>query len=307
MKNVAVIGFGFMGITHSLNILRIPGLNLKAIVDRNPDMIEKNLLDDCLKSEDLDAVNICTHVNLHYEMTKKALQQDKHVFLEKPFCLDIKQAEELVALAYKRNKILMIGHVVRFMSPYLKLKKWIDTREFGKLKFLALSRFCGIPLWGQWKEKDIREQSGGALFDLVIHDIDFANHILGVPDKIESRWLPGDYTGQDYVSALWNYYSSGVHVRIEGGFTFHAAFPFQASYMAEFENASILYTTFRGDVIHIADNDKVKEVPANDEGDGYFNEIAYFAGCIENNTRPHICPPESSLQAIELCYKHLND
>ena len=331
MKNVAVIGFGFMGITHSINILRIPGLKLKAIVDRNPDMIEKNLISglgnlatgsidpaslsdvgryedlaDCLKTEELDAVNICTHVDLHYDMAKKALQSDKHVFLEKPFCLDIKKAEELVALAYKRNKLLMIGHVVRFMSPYIKLKRWIDKGEFGKLKFLVLSRFCGIPRWGQWKEDDVRKRSGGALFDLVIHDIDFANYILGMPDNIESSWLPGDYSNHDYISALWHYRGSGVRVRIEGGFTFHAAFPFQASYMAQFENASILYTTFRGDVIHIADNDKVAEIPANDEGDGYFNEIAYFAGCIENSTRPDMCPPESSLQAIKLCYRHLN-
>ena len=208
MNRVAVVGFGFMGITHALNILRNPDLKLKAIVDINPDLIEKNLksgignfstgsidsaelagiskyssLEECLRSEELDAVNICTHVNLHYEMTKTALLNDKHVFLEKPFCLNIKQAEELVNLAAKRNKILMVGHVVRFMPPYQQLKKWIDTREFGKLKFLSLSRFCGLPSWGQWKEKNVKELSGGALFDLVIHDIDFANYVVGMPSR----------------------------------------------------------------------------------------------------------------------------
>jgi predicted dehydrogenase len=135
MKSIAVIGFGFMGITHALNILKNPDLKLKAIVDIDPDLIEKNLkpgignistgsidptelagigkyssLDDCLLSEDLDTVNICTHVNLHYEMTKTALLNDRHVFVEKPFCLDISQAEELVNLAAERNRILMVGH-----------------------------------------------------------------------------------------------------------------------------------------------------------------------------------------------------
>ena len=75
----------------------------------------------------------------------------------------------------------MVGHVVRFMPPYQKLKKWIDSKEFGNLKFLSLSRFCGIPSWGQWKEKNVKDLSGGALFDLVIHDIDFANYLLGMP------------------------------------------------------------------------------------------------------------------------------
>lgn len=330
MNRVAVVGFGFMGITHALNILKNPDLKLKAIVDINPDMIEKNLksgignistgtidtaelaginkyssFDDCLRLEDLDAVNICTHVNLHYEMTKKALLNDKHVFLEKPFCLNIKQAEELVSLAAERHKVLMIGHVVRFMPPYQKLKQWIDNKEFGRLKFLSLSRFCGLPSWGQWKEKNVKELSGGALFDLVIHDIDFANYILGMPSEIKCNYLPGEYTSHDYVSAMWSYKNSGVHVKIEGGFAFHTNFPFQASYMAQFEKASLLFTTLRGDIIQIADDTSLREIPAGGGGDGYFNEIAYFANCIKNGSHPLKCTPTSSLQAIELCYNHI--
>lgn len=330
MNKVAVIGFGFMGITHTLNILRNPDLKLKAIVDINPEMIEKNLksgignistgkidgdelagiskysdIDECLRSEDLDAVNICTHVNLHYAMTKKALLSNKHVFLEKPFCLNIKQAEELISLAGQRKKILMVGHVVRFMPPYQKLKRWVDSREFGELKFLSLSRFCGFPSWGQWKDRNIKELSGGALFDLVIHDIDFANYLFGKPSEIKSSCLPGEYTGHDYVSAMWSYKKSRLNVKIEGGFTFHSNFPFQASYMAQFEKASILFTTLRGDTIQIADGINLTEVPAGDSSEGYFNEIDYFTRCIRNNRQAEECTPESSLQAIQLCYNHI--
>jgi predicted dehydrogenase len=330
MNRVAVVGFGFMGITHTLNILKNPDLKLKAIVDINPDLIEKNLksgignistgsidsariegiskysgLDECLRSEDLDAVNICTHVNLHYEMTKTALLNDKHVFLEKPFCLDVKQAEELVNLAATEKKILMVGHVVRFMPPYRQLKKWIDSNEFGKLKFLSLSRFCGLPSWGQWKEKNVKELSGGALFDLVIHDIDFANYILGMPSGIKCSYLPGEYSGHDYVSAMWSYKDSDLHVKIEGGFTFHTNFPFQASYMAQFEKASVLFTTLKGEVIQIADNKSIREIAAGNGSDGYFNEIDYFAKCLTSNSQPEECSPSSSLQAIQLCYNHI--
>lgn len=331
MNNVVVVGFGFMGITHALNILKNPDLKLKAIVDINPDIIEKNLrsgigniatgiidsselagiskyssLEECLRSEQIDAVNICTHANLHYEMTRTSLLNGKHVFLEKPFCLDVSQAEELIALAEKKGRILMVGHVVRFMPPYQKLKEWIDNKEFGNLKFLSLSRFCGLPSWGQWKEKNVKELSGGALFDLVIHDIDFANYIAGMPSEIECTYLPGEYTSHDYVSAMWGYKNSALHVKIEGGFTFHSSFPFQASYMAQFEKASILFTTLKGDIIQIADGTTLKEVPAGDGNEGYFNEIDYFAKCLKNNTQPDECSPVSSLQAIQLCYNHIN-
>ena len=329
-KKVAVVGFGFMGMTHTLNILKNADLQLVAIVDKSPETIEKNLFapggnfstgeidpavlknvnkyadfDECLLKEELDAVHICVHTELHYEMAKKALSSDKHVFLEKPFTLDIHQAEELIELARQRGKILMVAHVVRFMPPYQKLKQWIDSKEFGELKFLSMSRFSGIPGWGEWKEQRAKGTSGGALFDLIIHDIDFANYVLGIPSEIKSSYLPGGLSQNDYVSAMWNYKDRNVHVKIEGGNTFHSNFPFQAGYMVQFEKASVIYTTLKSDIIRIADDNTIFEVPAGDAGDGYYNEIDYFAQCIRNNTQPTECMPASSLESIKLCYNHL--
>ncbi|MCD4769702.1 MAG: hypothetical protein K8R35_05990, partial [Bacteroidales bacterium] len=163
----------------------------------------------------------------------------------------------------------------------------------------------GIPDWGQWNEIHVRDTSGGALFDLVIHDIDFANFILGLPSDIKCNYFPGRISKHDYISAIWSYKDKDVHVKIEGGFTFHKKFPFQAGYIAQFEKASILFTSLKGDVIQIADDNSIKEVPAGDAGAGYNNEITYFTQCLKNNTKPEECMPTSSLQAIQLCYDHL--
>jgi predicted dehydrogenase len=330
MKKAVIIGFGFMGMTHALSILKIKELKLSAIVERDLSVIDKNLqsaignisvgnldagklsevsrysdLDECLGKEDFDVAIICTHVNTHYDLTRKMLQKNKHVFLEKPFCIDPVKARELIDLAESKKKLLMIGHVVRFMSPYQKLKQWIDSGEFDDLNFLSLTRFCGLPGWGQWKEKDVKDLSGGALFDLSIHDIDFAASVVGQPVKIDSVYLPGEYSKQDYISALWSFGDKKLHAKIEGGFTFHKSFPFQAGYIAQFEKASLVYSTLNGDVIRIADDTSVREVPAGDAGAGYFNEMKYFAECLTHGNEPVLCSPVSSLQAIELCYKHL--
>jgi len=330
MKKVAVVGFGFMGMTHALNILKNGNLKLVAIVDKNPEIIEKNLtaksgnfstgnidpaalknirkysdFDECIENEELDAVHLCVHTNLHYPLAKKALLHNKNVFLEKPFCLNLKEGEELLKLAEEKQKILMVGHVVRFMSPYQKLKEWVDSKEFGDLKFLSLSRLSGVPAWGQWKEKQVRGTSGGALFDLVIHDIDFAGYVLGLPSNIKCNYLPGALSDYDYISAMWSYKDKDVHVKIEGGNTFPENFPFQAGYIARFEKACVIYNTMKGNVIQIADDKNSKEVPAGDSGAGYFNEIAYFAHCMENNLQPTECMPASSLQSIQLCYNHI--
>lgn len=331
MKKAVVLGFGFMGMTHTLNILKNVNLELVAIIDKYPDTIAKSLsspggnfttghidpeilkniriyhdFDECLRSEEFDAVFICVHTDLHYEMARKALVHNKHVFLEKPFTLDIQQGEELINLARQNGKILMIAHVVRFMPPYQQLKQWIDSNKYGRLKFLSLSRFSGAPAWGQWKEKQLNfGLSGGALFDLTIHDIDFVNYVLGQPGSIKCHYLPGAFSNHDYISALWNYPERDLNVKIEGGNTFHPSFPFQAGFMARFENASVQYTTFKNDTIQIATDTSLDEVPAGDAGEGFLFECDYFARCINDGNQPVACMPESSLETIRLCYDHL--
>ncbi len=332
MKNVAVVGFGFMGMTHTANILKNKNLNLAAIVDKDVDGIESKItsgsgnfsiegidsniiasinkyadLDDCLQNEALDAVHICVHTNLHYDLAKKVLSKGIAVFLEKPMTLDIVQGEELIALAAKNNTLFMVGHVLRFMSPYQKLKTWIDDETYGELRFLSMTRFSGVPAWGEWKERQSSfGSSGGALFDLLIHDIDFVNYLFGAPDKIKSDILPGALSIHDYISAFWSYDDLNLKVKLEGGNTFHSNFPFQAGYMANFENASILFTTMKPEIIQVTNNEEVHEVDAEDGGDGFYNEITYFHECLKNQEQPEKCMPQSSLETIKICYQHVN-
>lgn len=325
---VAVVGFGFMGVTHTINILKNPGLELVAIVDKNPENIEKNLsgqvgnlstgtfnkneiynvhiystFEDCLAGEQLDACIIAVHTNSHLPLTKLALEVGINVFLEKPFCLEITEGEELIELSHSKDLLLMVGHVVRFMPPYQKLKNLIETCEYGRLKFLSLTRFSGLPVWGQWKEKQQDfGSSGGALFDLVIHDIDFVQWALGIPDSIESTCLPGKLSNYDYLNAIWKY-KSGINVKIEGGNTFHTAFPFQAGFSANFENASILYSSSNPENIIIATDTETKNIPVGDAMEGYSGELDYFVQCLINKEEPIKCMPESALQTIQLGYK----
>ena len=93
-------------------------------------------LRSCLEKEKLDAVHICVHTDLHYNLAKEALQCNLHVLIEKPFVLSLEKGKELIKLAAEKKKILMVAHVVRFMSPYIKLKEMIDSECYGKMNFL---------------------------------------------------------------------------------------------------------------------------------------------------------------------------
>lgn len=328
MKKIAIVGFGFMGMTHAKSILKNDDLDLVAIVDKDLEGIEGKMNSDegnfstgeidpeliravnkygnlsaCLQKNEVDAVIVSVHTDLHYRITKEALKAGKHVFVEKPFCLDIHEGEELISLAKEMNRILMVGHVVRFMPPYRKLREWITSEKYGKLNFLSLSRYSGIPTWGQWKEKQTDYgSSGGALFDLLIHDIDFLNFTLGNPDQIKSTNIPGALSKYDYVSAWWDY--PKFKVKVEGGNTFHSNFPFQANFMAAFETASVYYSTNQPDFIRIADNVGITNELLG-KGDGFYNEIEYFASCLESLSEPLECMPESALESIKICYKHI--
>jgi predicted dehydrogenase len=330
MKKIVVAGFGFMGRTHAMNVMLNPNLELVALVDKDIDGILKKLkansgnistgtlaeedlsnvrlyaaLKDCLLKESPDACIISVHTDLHYELARTALEAGVNVFLEKPFSLKTDQCKHMIELAEGKNLLLMIGHVVRFMPAYRKLREWITNRDFGILKFLALTRFSGLPLWGQWKEKqEDFGSSGGALFDLVIHDIDFAHWVLGKPDEIKSTCLPGRLSQHDYVNACWQY-KSGLCIKIEGGNIFHSAFPFQAGFSAGFEQASILYSSLNPLNIQVTTDTESTFVPVGDANEGFSAELQYFTECLRSREYPYLCSPESALKTIELCYKHI--
>lgn len=329
MQRFVIAGFGFMGRTHAMNVLNHPGAELLAIVDLDPERALESLgqgsgnldtggltrermadirtytsLEACLAHEKPDALILAVHTDLHYSLAHQALEAGVHVLVEKPLVLDPAEGEKLIQKASGKDLLLMVAHVVRFMPPYLKLKHWIESGEFGELRWLSMSRFTGLPAWGQWKEKlQDYGSTGGALFDLAIHDIDFVQWVLGRPDSIEATVLPGKQSAYDYVCARWNY-DSGPEVKIEGGNRFHQQFPFEATYMASFEKASIRYVS-SSEHISIATDSDITEVPAGDAMEGYADELEYFVECIVQKAKPDKCLPQSALDSIQICYEHL--
>ncbi|HCC52696.1 MAG TPA: hypothetical protein DEQ30_12125 [Porphyromonadaceae bacterium] len=323
---VAVVGFGFMGKTHARNILNSSLMELTAIVDNRLDSISQvsgnidtgeippeilagihtyNNVEACFAEESLDAVFVCVHTLSHYEIAMKALKQGLHVFLEKPFVLKIEEGETLIVEAGLRDLKLSVGHVVRYMPAYVKLHELYRNYTYGKLKYISMTRFSGIPGWGEWVRlrKDFGV-SGGGLFDLVIHDIDFLQFMLGVPDRVESKSVSGLLSKHDYVSAYWYYDHNDAFVKVEGGFTFHGKFPFEAAFKASFEDASVVWSSSHGHEMKVADNETLRVIALADANEGYFVEAEKFAASILNNDNP-VCMAESALDTIKLCYKHI--
>jgi predicted dehydrogenase len=317
-KKIAVIGFGFMGVVHAKNIIENNKLELCAIIDNRDNIfagIEKTgnhgelglpvdklkqipvykTLEACVEKEKIDAVSICVPLFLHYELAKKALNLGLDVMLEKPFCSEINQCSDLINLVKEKDKILMVAHCVRFDPAWEFLAKCIKDKRYGELKLLSTCRSCGEPTWGIWRDEKIKKTCGGALLDLLLHDIDFANSCFGKTEDVKLN-----LNVDDYWEIELRYKDSPAPISIKGGFL-HRHTAFASDYAVTFEQGSIRFSSLQPGIIHVGTDTGLETVEV--KGDGYANELEYFAKCIEERKQPKKCLPEESRRAIEVCQK----
>lgn len=95
---------------------------------------------DLIKNKEIDALVIATPAATHYQLVKEVLEKDRDVFVEKPLALSSSQGEELVRLANKKKKILMVGHILQYHPAIIKLKELIRKKELGDVQYVYSNR-----------------------------------------------------------------------------------------------------------------------------------------------------------------------
>jgi predicted dehydrogenase len=220
MKNIAIIGMGRMGITHFAILNNHPDVIIKAVADTSSlvnSLLKKYFIkikiyssyNDLLEKEKLDAVIVCTPPNMHFQVTKRASDFGLHVFCEKPFTLNKREAYELSYLFEAKNLINQVGYVNRFNDIFKTVKSHVSDGIIGKIiSFKTEMYSCTItkPTDGEtWR--DSPEGGGGALFEMASHAIDLANYMIGVPEKIIGSSLSKIYSKNvdDAVSSTFLY------------------------------------------------------------------------------------------------------
>jgi predicted dehydrogenase len=182
MLRIGVIGYGYWGPNIVRNFNAIDGAKVFSLCDVNENVLGKvNKLypatttstdaKDILSSKDIDAVAIITPVYTHFELAKKALQNGKHVFVEKPFTSTVAQAEELVELAGKKNLQIMVDHTFLFTGAVKKIKQLVDEGQLGKLYYYDSMR-VNLGLF----QHDVN-----VVWDLAPHDFAIMDYV--VPER----------------------------------------------------------------------------------------------------------------------------
>ena len=185
MFNIGIVGCGYWGPNLVRNFNSFSECNVKKICDLDPKRLEhlKSLyptvetsseFDDVIKDKHIDAIVIAVPVRFHFEMAKKSLEAGKHTFVEKPMASSVAECKELIEIAEKKNRILMVGHTFIYSTPVRKIKEIIDAGQLGQLQYIS-SRRLNLGLF----QKDIN-----VAWDLAPHDISIILYIMN--EKLES-------------------------------------------------------------------------------------------------------------------------
>ena len=315
---LAIVGLGFMGATHLKAASSIPNLKI-AVVSRDDNKLSGDLssvsgnmagldhpLDfaafrtfrsfpEVLLDPTIDAVDLCLPTALHESFAIQALRAGKHVLVEKPMGLDRAACDRMIAEAKHTNCILMAAQVLRFFPAYISLKNWIDDNESGDIRTASFRRRCAAPGWGPWLLDKL--QSGGGVFDLLIHDIDMALYLFGQPQSVSATGHE-DLPNQIDILAAQLFYPTFT-VNISGGWH-HEGYPFSMEFTVVGDNGTFDYHSREAHPSLFRAATPVTEAIPADSTDGYRAEIEYFIDCVRYNRQPTRCLPEDSGRAVAL-------
>src|SRR5882762_2179278 len=217
MIRVGVIGYGYWGPNIVRNFHTHSNSEVVVVCDKSNKCQERmhkehpaipftTDANEVLKSPNVDLVAVVTPVWTHYELAKRALENGKHIFVEKPFTCNAVQAEELIELADRKNLKIMIDHTFLFTGAVRKIKDLVDKKELGELYYYDSLR-VNLGLF----QHDVN-----VIWDLAPHDLSIMDHVIA--EKPEAVVATGEMhlNGVEDVAFITVYFPKRIiaHVNV---------------------------------------------------------------------------------------------
>lgn len=221
---IGLVGIGSMGHAHAA-AWRALGAEVVGVTARSDDNASEFASRSGLTAyatfeellEEVDLVDLCIPTDLHRPFTEQAAAAGKHVICEKPIALSIEDGQAMINACERAGVRLFIAQVVRFFPHYRAARNLLQDGSLGDLGVLTLRRVSSAPMGGRsWFSDEAR--SGGMLFDLMIHDFDYARWLGGPVERVYARSLKGQDPAAttDYAQVTLRF-ESGALALIEGG------------------------------------------------------------------------------------------
>ena len=215
MIGIGVIGYGYWGPQIVRNFHSSNGARVLVVCDKETEVLKRAKqayadvevttdLGGVLTSPHVDAVAVVTPVWTHFELAKTALENGKHVFVEKPFTTTSEQARQLIELAEKKNLRIMVDHTFLFTGAVKKIRQLIDGNELGNLYYYDSTR-VNLGLF---------QHDCNVVWDLAPHDLSIMNHLI--KDKAEAIVATGEthVNSQEDVAFITIYFEHNIIAHI---------------------------------------------------------------------------------------------
>ncbi|HEY0826497.1 MAG TPA: Gfo/Idh/MocA family oxidoreductase [Bacilli bacterium] len=305
--NIGLIGCGTMGGVYADRLAKMEGVRVSAVCHPEPskvaalaDSLQAKVYSsyaDMLARPELDIVCVTTPTYLHKRHILEALNAGKHVICEKPLALNEEDCREVMKRSAEKGVRVFVAHVVRFFPEYAGICERLRSGEAGGIISAKARRVSLMPKENSWFLD--RAKSGGIVFDLMIHDIDYILWLLG--DSISQISANRtSHAGMEIVSASLTY-ANGTDVTLEACW---GASAFQTELEIIGERGVIACESGKPESPGEEENGepdasrKGVVIPESPEHyDPYYRQLAHFVQAIVTN-RPALITTEEASTAV---------
>lgn len=295
--NWAVIGTGVMA-NEMAQAFQKMGRNLYAVGNRtyekavafaekyNIKIVYKQI-DEVFEDSNVDIIYIATPHNTHYQFMKKALENGKHLLIEKSIALNSRELDEMIALANRQNLILAEAMTIWHMPLYKKLWNIVKNGELGKVQLITMN-------FGSFKEYDMKNRffnmnlAGGAMLDIGVYALSIVRSFMDEkPEEIVSQWKPSP-AGSDEQATILLKNSSGQMATV--ALSLHSKQPKRAVISCEKGYIEIMeYPRAEQAIIVDAKTGDTRKITDGHTSDAVYYEICDMEYAVLNNDTSALC------------------
>ncbi len=321
MVKVGIAGIGFMGVTHFKAYQQVEGAEVRAICTRSPkklqgdwrdikgnfgegggvhdltDIRKYSELDQLLADPDLDLIDVCLPSAMHKDVAIAAVRQGKHVLVEKPIALNVADADAVIEAATQADRLITVGHVLRFFPEFAVIKQVADEGEYGRILAAHFKRMISAT----WFEDPTR--TGNTVDELYIHDVDFVRYLFGMPDALNAIAFRSRGGDAAYLNVQYYYPNENVCVSVNSGSIAMPELQFEHGYDVYFERATMQFNSTWGTPVTLYTRDQQKLTPTVPFDDAFGAELQYVVDAIRNQEEPTVLSGQSARDSLYLCKK----
>lgn len=312
MFHIAIVGAGYIGQNHIAAYKARSDAKVVAIICRSAEhgaQVVKQVGDGCrhytsldaaLAENQIDIVDVCTPTNMHEPYVIQAAEAKCHVLCEKPVTFTLESFDRMYNACKKNGVYFMVAQVARWWPEFITIKNYMDEGKLGDVHMIYEKRICQHPNWSTWHRNP--DVSGGGLYDLGVHDIDYLYTLFGTPTHVYAN-------GWKSPTGCWNHvvsnftWAGGQKAVLENSLEMTGNYPFSIQFRGTGDKGTIEYSLTAG--VNINDGEMGSNLiwyPADSEDvvpvsveqtDMFLGEIGEFLDAVGAGTTVPVTPEAS--------------